>query len=1013
MDVNFRTSGYFSKSLLKLAACAFLATGTNINPILAAPGVQEKTTAEIVQQKTVLITGQVVDKNGDGLPGVNVLEQGTTNGTVTDLDGNYRLNVKGSKSVLVFSYVGYIAQNHLVGNNKAIKVTLKEDSKLVEEVVVIGYGTQRKGDVTSSVASVKAENFTIGNIGDAAELVKGKIAGLSITKSSGDPNAESSILLRGINTLSGSVTPLVLIDGIPGGLGTVPPENIASIDVLKDASAAAIYGTRGANGVILITTKSGKRDEKTHVAYSAYASAANFYKEAEFMSAQDIRDGKTAFSDKGYDTDWVKAVTRTGFTQNHNINLSGGTKTTSYSADVSYRDSKGVIKRTDNQELKMSFDISHWMLNDMVKVNFNLVKGIHKNSANNASDAGIANIYRQAVIHNPTAPIYYLDGSYYEDFNVFQYYNPVSMLEELKGNNKSELTRMTGNVTIEPIKGWQTNLMVSTRSSFDATSTYQTSNYFSCLTSGETGSAYKASGNSRTDQLELTSKYNKIFGQHRLDALVGYSYQSSNNEGFSASNYDFPTDFYSYNNLYLGAALKDGHAYMGSSQSESTLIGFFGRLSYGYANKYNVLLSLRHEGSSKFGVDNKWGTFPSASVGWTISNEKFMKNIDVINTLKLRAGYGVTGVEPSESYKSLNKYGFGQSYYYRNGVWTAGLEATANANPNLKWEKSAEFNVGLDWSILDERLSGSIDYYNKKTTDLLWDYRVPMPPNEYQYTTANVGQMRNSGVEVVINAIPFKSKNFQWNTTITASHNENKLLSLSNDLYETENYMNTGYLGDPISVPTHRLEVGKSMGNYWGLKSVGISDKGLWMIENPATGEAEEFTANMLNDKYRQYLGNGLPKLNMGWNNTFKYKNWDLSMQMNGQFGFKILNEQRCFYENNSIAYNRLKSASDLVYGKRTLSSAQSQTFVSYYLEKGDYMKMTNMTLGYTFNVEKIKNYVSNLRIYLSAENLFCITGYKGLDPELGNSDLFSAGNDFRDKYPTLRSFTFGVNISF
>ena len=1013
MDVNFRTSGYFSRSLLKLAACAFLTTGANINPIFAIPGVQEKTTAEIVQQKTVSITGRVVDGNGEGLPGVNVLEQGTTNGTVTDLDGNYKLNVKGSKSVLVFSYVGYTVQNHLVGNNKVIKVILKEDSKLMDEVVVIGYGTQRKGDVTSSVASVKAEDFTVGNIGDAAELVKGKIAGLTITKSSGDPNTESTIMLRGITTLQNSVAPLVLIDGIPGGLGTVPPENIASIDVLKDASAAAIYGTRGANGVVLITTKTGKRDNKTQVTYSAYASAANFYKQAEFMSAQDIRDGKTSFSDKGYDTDWVKAITRTGFTQNHNLSITGGTKSTTYSADVSYRDNNGVIKKTNNNELKMSFDVSHWMLNDMLKVNLNLVKGIHKNNATNASDAGIANIYRQAVIHNPTAPIYYLDGSYYEDFNVFQYYNPVAMIEELKGNNKSEWTRMTGNITLEPIKGWQTNLMISTRNSFDATSTFQTSNYYACLTSGETGSAYKASGNSSTNQMELTSKYNNTFGKHRLDALVGYSYQSSNNEGFSASNYDFPTDFYSYNNLYLGAALKDGHAYMGSSQSESKLVGFFGRLSYGYDNKYNVLLSLRHEGSSKFGTNNKWGTFPSASLGWNISNENFMKNIRVINNLKLRAGYGVTGVEPSSSYLSLNTYGFGSSYYYKDGKWVAGLEATSNANPNLKWEKSAEFNVGLDWSILNSRIGGSIDYYNKKTSDMLYYYNVPTPPNLYPQTLANVGQMRNSGIEVVINAIPFKTKNFQWNTTVTASHNDNKLLSLSNDLYETENYINAGYLGDPISVPTHRLEVGKSMGNYWGLKSVGISDNGLWMIENPQTGKAEEFNANMLNDNYRQYMGNGLPKLNIGWNNTFKYKNLDLSMQMTGQFGFKILNEQRCFYENNSIAYNRLKSAADLVYGKRTLSSAQSQTFVSYYLEKGDYMKMTNMTLGYTFNVAKIRNYISNLRLYLSAENLFCITGYKGLDPELSNSDLYSAGNDFRDKYPTLRSFTLGVNISF
>lgn len=998
-----------------ISFCFFSLIGStmpNLCPSVMAKSA-ENTTVQSPQQKGVIIKGKVVDQKGETIIGANIVEKGSSNGTISDIEGKYTLQI-ANKAILICSYIGYknIEIPASLAKNGILNITLTENSEALNEVVVIGYGTQRKGDITSSIASVKAEDFIAGNISDAAELVKGKIAGLTITKSSGDPNGTSSILLRGIATLEGSTTPLILIDGIPGELSTVAPENIASIDVLKDASAAAIYGTRGANGVILITTKNSRRNEKVQAMYSGYVTASNFYKEADFMTSEDTRNGLTTFTDKGYDTDWVKAITHTGFVHNHNFNITGGNQTTTYSADASYREDNGVVKKTNSRDMKLSFDISHWMLNDILKVNFNLVKGLHKNNATKASEAGIANIYRQAVIHNPTAPIYNENGSYYEDFNVYQYYNPVSMINELKGENRKEWTRITSNITIEPIKGWQTNLMVATRRSFSHDESYQTTNYYACMVDGSTGSAYQGSSDSRSDHLELTSKYNLNKDKHHLTALAGYSYEYNVYSGFNASNYDYPTDFYLYNKLGLGSALKKGNAGMDSDKYDSKLIGFFGRISYGFDNKYNVLLSLRQEGSTKFGDNHKWGTFPSASVGWTISNEKFMKNISLINTLKLRAGYGVTGVEPNKSYLSMNRYGYGNSYYYNGNGWVTGLQATSNTNKDLKWEKSAEFNIGLDFSILKDRLSGSIDYYNKKTSDMLWWYNVPMPPNLYNETLANVGKMRNSGIEIVLNATPLKAKNFQWNTTITMSHNSNKLLSLSNDLYETKNYLNTGIAGDPVSLPTHRLEVGKSMGNYWGMKSVGISDNGLWMIENPETKEAKEFSADMLNDNYRQYLGNGLPKMNLGWSNTFRYKDFDLNIQMTGQLGFKILNEQRMFYENNSIAYNKLKSAANILYGKKALSSAQSQTFVSYYLEKGDYMKMTNLTLGYSIKLNESR-YISKLRVYLSGENLFCITGYDGLDPELANTDLKAAGNDYRDKYPTIRSFTFGVNLTF
>lgn len=666
------------------------------------------------------------------------------------------------------------------------------------------------------------------------------------------------------------------------------------------------------------------------------------------------------------------------------------------------------------EDIRMRFDVSHWMLNDMLKVNLNMVKKWHKNSATNATATDQSNIYRQAIARNPTAPIYNEDGSYNEDFGVNYYYNPVGMLEERLGNYTYEETRAAGNITFEPIKGWQTNLMLATSRFGAHDKGYNTSDYYGNQLNQWTGYAYHTNSESFQNNLELTSKYDLNVGKHRMNAMVGYSYQYYKYEQNYANNYNFPTDFFQWNNLGIGQALKEGKAGMGSSASENTLIGFFARVSYAYDNRYNLLVSVRREGSSKFGDNNKWGTFPSASLGWTISNEEFMKGITWLNNLKLRAGFGITGVIPNDPYISLTKYAYGSSYYYSDGKWLPGLSVSSNPNPDLRWEKSTEFNVGLDWSVLDNRLGGSIDVYNKKTTDLLFWYTVPTPPNLFNSTLANAGSVRNQGIEVAVNAVPVRTKDFEWKTVVTVSANKNKLLSLSNDMYESNSFMDTGGLGEPISISTHRMEEGRALGEFYGLKSVGVSENGLFLIEKP-DGEVVEFSNDQLkNDEYRQYLGSGLPKVYLGWTNNLSYKNWDLSMQFTSQLGFKILNEPRAFYENNSIAYNRLKSVEEAPYGGQyTLSSSQPQTFVSYYLEDGDFLKLTNLTIGYTFPIKKNNKYIKGVRAYLSGDNLFCITGYSGLDPELSNWYPTSAGIDARDKYPSIRSFTFGLNLTF
>lgn len=996
-----------SQAYVKAIACLVLACGGAL-PTLAASETSSSPKVENVQQNEVTVKGVVKDANGEAIIGASVIEKGNAkNGTVTDIDGNYTLKVKRG-ATLTISYIGYVSKETKGGN-----IILEEDLKSLNEVVVIGYGTQKKADVTSAVVSVKAEDFTKGNFNDAGDLIKGKVAGLTITRPSGDPGATTQISLRGIATVSGNAQPLVLVDGVPGSLSSVPPENIASIDVLKDASAAAIYGTRGAGGVIIITTKTGQREQRTEVSYNGYVSFSNWAKKADFMTPSDIRAGKTTFNDEGYDTDWLDAISRVGVTQNHSISLSGGNAKTSYFGNFTYRKAEGVMKKTGNESMSVAFDMSHWMLNDMLKLNIKVNADQYQYDVNDATT-----IYRQAVIRNPTSPIWNEDGSYNEG-SLLQYWNPVSLQKEQSGKNKSQTVKMTGNLTFEPIKGWQTNLMLSKDQTINRGGYYYTSNHSLQGVNQKgsySGSASQSGYTSEATYLELTSKIMKNFNNvHRLDALAGYSYSEDVYDDASMWNANFPTDYFSYYNMGLGSKLTDGQASMYSNKNSSKLIGFFGRVSYGYADRYNILASLRYEGSSKFGDNHKWGAFPSVSLGWNIMNESFMKSTKSwLNNLKLRAGWGITGVIPGSSYLSLLRYSYNGGNYYRDGKWNKGLKAASNPNPDLKWETAREFNVGIDWSVFNDRLSGSLDYYNKKTSDMLYDYTVPSPPNLYTTTTANVGEMRNTGFELMIKGVPVQTKNWRWETQATLQHNSNKLLSLSNDLYQTDNTQWLQGVGDPVTQYTHRVAVGESLGQIWSLKAVGVSDQGLFLIENPKTGQCAEFYQEMRNDydNWYEYMGSGIPKFTLGWNNTINYKDFDLSLQCNGQFGYKIINQQRVFYENNAHAYNKLKSAADAIGGNRPLSGAQSQVVTSYYIEHGDYFKLSSLTLGYTYTPKK-KTYIQNARLYGSVYNVFTITKYKGTDPELGSDNFWTAGVDDRDKYPTVRSFTIGLNVTF
>ncbi len=1007
----------FSRTFMKLTTCAVL-SGAYFPVTVFAETTDVEITQNILQRKTV--NGQVVDSKGETIIGANVMEKGTSNGTITDFDGNFTLDVS-PKSILVISYIGYKTIEMPVSQIKVGElITLKEDTEVIDEVVVIGYGTQKKGDVTSAISSVKSENFVKGAVTDAGQLVQGKVAGLNISMPSGDPTGSTQIMLRGISSLKGGTSPLVLIDGVPGSLNTVAPEDVESIDVLKDGSATAIYGTRGTNGVIIITTKASRKEMPPTIEYSGYLSVSNILKRPDFMTADDLRqkwDEGYEFSganseDFGYSTDWLGELTRTAISHVHNVSLRGGGKSTNYTASLNYRDREGVFINTDFKAITGRFDITHSMFNNRLTANVNAILSEHTMPRSWNTYA-----YRQALIHNPTEPVKDENGEWFER-DIYFYDNPVSYIRETIGEMKRKNMRFTGSLSYKPIESLTLKAMYARRSTTTMDGYYQTKKHVSTTKNGKNGYATRSDSDYDSNLVELTANFQKAFGKHSVNALVGYNYEDNTTSSMSMTNYDFPTDEYTYNKMEAGYALKRGEASMSSQKYSDKLIGLFVRVSYNYDDRYLFMFSMRREGSSKFGANHKWGNFPGISVGWRINQEKFMQNFKWLDNLKLRAGYGITGINVADPYTSLSSLNYEGAFLY-NGTWKKALTTVRNANPDLRWEKKHEYNVGLDWDILGGRVGGTFDWYTRITKDAIWEYSVPVPPYMYSTMLANVGELKNSGFEMLVRATPVQTEKFQWDTNISYSTNTNELVSIQNDQFQmTNDYFYTGYVGEPIQTTSHIVKVGLPIGTFYGLKSIDITDDGLWIVEgkDPKTGEWGPVRADQTDATSWQVLGNGIPKHYLNWNNTFSFYGFDLSINMRGAFGFQILNYQRMYYENAkpSLNYNRLNSAFDKVYGKSPV--LDDQRYVSYYIENGNYWKIDNVTLGYTFKLPK-KSVVKNLRIYGSVLNLATITGYKGIDPEvpLSSNDygLLDAGTDNRDKYPTTRTYTFGLNLTF
>jgi TonB-linked SusC/RagA family outer membrane protein len=959
----------------------------------------------------ITVSGIITDAKGEPLPGISVQVKGTQQGAFTDASGAFKIEVPDAASVLVISATGYATQEIKVGNQTTLNITLQSRSANLDEVVVVGYGKQKKGEVTSAVASVKAEDFTKGFARDAGQLIQGKVAGLAVVTASGDPNATTQISLRGNSTILSSTQPLVLIDGVPGALNTVAPEDIESIDVLKDGSAAAIYGTRGTNGVVLITTRK-KGNRPSSVSYDGYVSVQTIARKMEFLDANDyrrlIQEGVfAANADYGTSTDWLDVITRNPVSHTHNITLQGGNGQTNYVASLNLRQWQGLFKRSDNEQLTGRADINHSMLDGKLKFNLNVIGRTRKYFA----APNYAYIYRQAIIRNPTDSIYNYRGQWKEDPNAYNYDNPLRPIEEVDGETRVTELRYNANILYSPIRNLNLKLMLSSVKSSLLNGYSETFDHRASEVNKRTGYASRGTDYFRDNLMELTGDYTYATDRHKVTLLGGYSYQDVTAEGFGANNSNFPSDLYSYNRLQSGDALviQNGPVGMSSYKNNHKLIGFFGRLNYAFDEKYLLMASLRHEGSSKFGANYKWGTFPAVSAGWRISRESFLTNVDLINDLKIRAGFGVTGTVPTDPYMSLISLNYSSSRFLYNGQWIQPIEPVRNPNPDLRWEKKLEYNFGLDFAVWDSRISGSLDFYRRNTRDMLYDFPVPRPPNLLGSTTANAGEMKNQGVELLLNVDIIRNKDIDFRSNITWSSNKNTLVSISSDerFKLANDFIDVGHTGEPIQITTHRVQVGQPIGNFFGYKTIDVDENGKWIIEDK-DGKPKAL-ANASPDD-RKILGNGVPKHTAGWNLSFRYKRADITVNMRGAFGYQILNFQRLYYENPTIKqYNMLKTAFDNVYGKTRLNNPLA--YVSHYIENGDHWKIDNVTIGYNLPTGD-KKIIKNARVYASALNLAVLTGYKGIDPEVSRLGL-DPGSDSSDKYPTTTTFTLGVNMTF
>ena len=959
------------------------------------------------------VSGTVKDANGEPLIGVSVLEVGTQNGAVTDMYGNYKLNVKpGAK--LKISYIGFTPQTVKAGSNS--QIVLQEDNTALNEVVVVGYGTMRRKDVTSSITTVKAEDLNQGVFTDPGQMLQGKVPGL-VVSSTADPNGSPTITLRGASTLrTGAMSPYYVVDGIPGvDISIVSPEDIESIDVLRDATATAIYGSKAANGVIIITTKKGA-EEKTNVSYNGYVAFDNILKKYDVCTADDLRqyakDNNITLKDGGANTDWQDEVLRTGISHNHNVNISGGNGSTNYMISADLRKREGVIKMTGFDRFNVRSLVSTKTLKDHLTVSLgaNMMYGKHFGVPSGNEGASVLDAMNY---YSPTNAVKNADGTWTVGSGS-KNYNPLALMEENKSETVWKRNQFVGKTALELWKGlvWSVNYSWSNYQS--TYSAYNTRNSQLEGIGNKNGQATRNTYFGREQTFETYLNYNFTAGKNKFDLMAGYSWEEKkNNDGFGLSVEGYYNDDLGwYNMSYAQTILGVQNSVQSGYLEKVRNISFYGRVNYSFDSRYMLQATIRRDGSSVFGKNNRWGTFPSVSAAWNITEEKFMQNQHIFDNLKLRAGYGISGNAMGfDVYSSYNTYGASGTFVYDGKTYRT-YGATKNANPDLKWESTGMLNIGLDFAFLKGRLNGTVEVYHKKTKDLIWSYPVSTTQYIYGWMDANVGEMTNKGIEFTLNAVPVRTKNFMWSTTLNLSHNKNTVDKMQNETFHTTNLTQ----GDPMVAGvsadgwTQRIMEGEPIGTFYTYQYAGIVNGRSEYYVLDENGNRTGETTNNPSLKDRSITGCAQPKLNAGWNNTLTYKNWSLNAFITGVFGNDVYNSARAHYtaaQMFSDGKNVLKE-----FLSNPVGDASSSLPSDRYIEKGSYVRLQTLSLSYTFR-NCFNDWIQDLTLYGTANNLFTITNYKGLDPEV-NMGGIDPGIDYRwSRYPHTRTFMVGVKINF
>jgi TonB-linked SusC/RagA family outer membrane protein len=971
--------------------------------------------------QTKTISGTVTDAaDGSTLPGVNITDNIKSSTATTNAKGIYSITIPAGAKTITFSFIGYSSKTLPIPVGNTLNVTLSSASNTLDEVVVVsvGYGTLDKREVSSAITHVSSKDLLAVASNNPLMSLQGKVPGLNITNTAGaDPNSSPSIQLRGVSSRNAGLGPLYVINGIPGGnIDNINQNDIESIDVLKGGAASAIYGTRGSNGVIIITTKRGS--SQSRMFYDGYASFDYLTNRLENLSPDEFITNRVQ-NKQGQDykakTNWLDEVTNSpAFAQKHTVQFSGGSAKTNYFASGDYREADGIDLRAHKREYGARLTINHATDNNMFVASLSVAPRMMK--TNNADQGNFNN----ALTLNPTYPIFNSAGKYNYINTGFFSNNPVENANLIKSEGEIKELDMNASLKMNILSNLSTTVTISEINRSLKNLNFSPSTLSSVVHDNkitQTNFAKQELQENDQKNIEWTGNYALDLGKNHFKVLGGYSYSLYNYKQVSAQNYDFPFDTYEWNNLgsglYNGGAAGQGQSAVGSTQNGSTLISFFGRVNYDFNNRYILTASLRREGSSKFGTNNKWGNFPAVSAAWRLSEENFIKDkLPWVNELKIRADYGITGNQDFDNYKSLLLYG-GAGYFPYNGQYYQVYGPSSNVNPDLSWEKSVNFNVGLDFSILKNRISGSLDYYIRTNKDLLGDYNVPVPPNPQGTTFANVGTMKNYGIELALSGEVIKQENFGYSINLAFSYNRNKFISFSNQIYQGGTFQDVAGLPAPGSPGNiQRIQEGHSIGEFYTLRSAGVNDAGALLVYKK---DGSIVQANLASNDDKQFVGNGLPKFIASMGNTFRYKRFDLGIFLRGTFGYKIFNTS-AFYigtPSSQSDANVLKSAYDSSSKYSLLKSNATTSIASdYFLENGSFLKIDNVSLGYRQPLKA--KYLNSVRIYAAGRNLHTFTGFTGGDPDLVQVNGLTPGvNTSLNYYPSTLQLIFGLQVTF